>query len=127
MIFRIMADLLVIVHLMFIIFVLFGGLLLIWRGSLIFIHLPAAIWAALISFKGGICPLTPLENHLRGVAGSAGYEQGFVEHYLIPIVYPGNLTPNIQFLLGMLVVLINLGIYGWVYYKHMAKRRRKQR
>ena len=127
MIYLILADLLVIVHLLFIIFALLGGLLLIWRGSLFFVHLPAAIWAALISFKGWICPLTPLENYLRGIAGTAGYEQGFVEYYLIPIIYPSNLTANIQIMLGALVLLINLCIYCLVYYKRMAKRGGKQR
>jgi hypothetical protein len=121
MTYLILADLLVLVHLLFIIFVLLGGLLLMLHGSLIFVHLPAVIWAALISFKGWICPLTPLENHLRRVAGSADYEQGFVEHYLIPIIYPSNLTPNIQVMLGIFVLLINLSIYCFVYYKRMAK------
>ena len=126
MIYLILADLLVIVHLLFIIFVLLGGLLLMLRGSLIFVHLPTVIWAAVISFKGGICPLTPLENYLRGVAGTAGYEQGFVEYYLIPIIYPSNLTSNIQIMLGIFVLLINLCIYCLVYYKRMAKRGGKQ-
>ncbi|PSV48202.1 DUF2784 domain-containing protein [Photobacterium indicum] len=121
MTYLILADLLVLVHLLFIIFVLLGGLLLMLRGSLIFVHLPAVIWATLISFKGWICPLTPLENHLRRVAGSADYEQGFVEHYLIPIIYPNNLTPNIQVMLGIFALLINLSIYCFVYYKRMAK------
>ena len=126
MIYLILADLLVIVHLLFIIFVLLGGLLLMLRGSLIFVHLPTVIWAAVISFKGGICPLTPLENYLRQVAGTAGYEQGFVEYYLIPIIYPSNLTSNIQIMLGIFVLLINLCIYCLVYYKRMAKRGGKQ-
>ena len=121
MIYLMLADLLVVVHLLFIIFVILGGLLLMLRGSLVFVHLPAVIWAALISFKGWICPLTPLENYLRGVAGTAGYEQGFVEYYLIPIIYPNNLTSNIQIMLGIFVVLINLGIYCLVYFKRMTK------
>ena len=126
MIYRIMADLLVIVHLLFIIFVLFGGGLLMWRRFFIFMHLPAVFWAALISFKSWICPLTPLENYLRDIAGTAGYEQGFVEHYLIPIIYPSHLTSAIQNMLGIFVLLINLGIYCLVYYKHIAKRRGKR-
>ncbi len=127
MIYLILADLVLIVHLLFIIFALLGGLLLIWRRYLFFVHLPAAIWAALISFKGWICPLTPLENQLRSVAGAKGYAGGFVSHYLIPVIYPVNLTLNIQILLGILVVLINIGIYCLVYYKLMTKRGGKTR
>lgn len=125
MIYSILADLVLIVHLLFIIFALLGGLLLIWRYSLFFVHLPAAIWAALISFKGWICPLTPLENQLRGLAGSEGYTGGFVSHYLIPVIYPVNLTLTIQIVLGIFVVLINIGIYSFVYYKRMTKQSRK--
>jgi len=126
MIYLILADLLVIVHLLFIIFVILGGLLLTLRGSIVFVHLPAVIWASLSSFKGWICPLTPLENYLRSVAGVDPYEQGFVEYYIIPIIYPSSLTANIQILLGFLVVLINLGIYCLVYYKRIAKHRGKR-
>ena len=121
MFYLILADLVVIVHLLFIIFAILGGLLLIFRRSLIFVHIPAAIWAALISFKGWICPLTPLENYLRNAAGSEGYVEGFVSHYLIPVIYPTGLTLNIQLALGIFVVVINIGIYSFVYYKHMAK------
>ena len=126
MIYLILADLLVVVHFLFIIFALLGGLLLIWRGSLIFVHLPAVLWAALISFNGWICPLTPLENYLRGVAGTEGYQEGYISHYLIPIIYPSRLTLNIQLLMGILVIAINFGIYAFVYYQCMAKRKGKR-
>lgn len=122
MFYHILADLVVIVHLLFIIFALFGGLLLLLRNYLVFLHIPAAIWAALISFKGWLCPLTPLENHLRSAAGSEGYTVGFVEHYLIPVIYPVGLTPTIQILFGIIVVIANLGIYAFVYYKRITKR-----
>lgn len=126
MIYLILADLLVIVHLLFIIFALLGGLLLLWRYSMIFMHLPAAIWAALISFKGWICPLTPLENYLRGAAGTEGYQDGFIGHYLNSIIYPSSLTLSMQFVLGILVIVINLGIYALVYYKYMVKQCEKR-
>jgi hypothetical protein len=119
MYYQILADLVVIVHLLFIIFALFGGLLLFLRGYLVFIHVPAAIWAALISFKGWICPLTPLENVLRSAAGAEGYTGGFVAHYLIPLIYPVSLTLKIQIIFGIFVVLINIGIYAFVYYKRL--------
>ena len=121
MIYQILADLLVIVHLLFIIFVLLGGFLLILHRAFIFVHLPAVIWAVLLSVKGWICPLTPLENMLREAAGSAGYEQGFIEYYLLPLIYPGNLSAAIQILLATFALLINLAIYCLVYYKRMAK------
>jgi len=126
MIYLILADVLVIVHLFFIIFALFGGLLLIWRASLFSVHLPAAVWAALISFKGWICPLTPLENQLRSVAGTQGYTGGFISHYLTPVIYPVGLTLNMQIVLGVFVVVINIAIYCFVYYKRMTKQSRKR-
>ncbi len=127
MIYLLLADLVLIVHLLFIAFVLLGGLLLILRRALIVVHLPALIWAALSSFRGWVCPLTPLENYLREAAGMTGYQQGFIEYYLLPIIYPSNLTPHLQIMLGVLVVLVNLAIYGLVYYKTMAKRGGKRR
>jgi len=126
MFYLILADLLVVVHLLFILFALLGGLLLIFRDYLVFVHLPAALWAALISFKGWICPLTPLENYLRVAAGTEGYEGGFVSHYIIPIIYPVSLTHNIQIILGILFVLINIGIYSYVYVRRIDKQARKQ-
>ena len=114
MLYRLLADLTVAVHLGFVLFVLFGGLLaLCWRHHrwLPWVHLPAAVWGALIEFAGWICPLTYLENDLRQRAGSAGYEGGFVEHYLIPILYPGALTRGIQVGLGIFVVVLNVVVY----------------
>jgi len=109
---------------LFIIFALLGGLLVIARRYLIIVHLPAAIWASLISFMGWICPLTPLENYLRNAAGADGYTGGFVEHYLMPILYPIGITANIQIVLGIFVVFFNISIYTFVYYKHIVKRDR---
>ncbi len=125
MIYRILADLIVILHLLFIAFALLGGLSVIWRRYLIFVHLPAAIWVSLISFKGWICPLTPLENHLRNAAGSKGYTEGFVEHYVIPIVYPVNLTSDIQMVFGVIALVINIFIYALVSHRRLKKKIRK--
>ena len=82
-----------------------------------FIHLPAVIWACLIEFKGWICPLTPLEKWLREVSGAEGYQEGFIEHYLIPIIYPAGLTEGVQLMLGVIVIVINLCIYAFVLYR----------
>lgn len=112
--YQIAADLLVILHLGFICFVLFGGLLVLkWRW-LLWVHIPAVIWGVLIEFQGWICPLTPLEMWFRQAGGEAGYTGGFVEHYILPIIYPAGLTWNIQWQLGLLVIVINLFIYGWI-------------
>lgn len=108
------ADLLVALHFAFILFVIFGGLLVLrWRW-MVWLHLPAAIWGALIEFMGWICPLTPLENRLREMAGEAGYAHGFIEEYIAPIVYPLGLTPHIQIWLGVGVIAINVIVYAVV-------------
>jgi hypothetical protein len=112
-----LADLVVLVHLAFIVFGLLGGLLTLWKGWLILCHLPAAVWIALIEFQGWICPLTPLENRLRQAAGEDGYSGGFVEHYVVPLIYPEALTREIQLLLGVLAITVNLAVYGYVLYR----------
>ncbi|MGR5529819.1 DUF2784 domain-containing protein [Vibrio alfacsensis] len=118
MIYRMLADLVVILHLLFIIFALSGGVLVRWRSYMLFIHIPAALWVTVISFKGWICPLTPLENQLRQAAGDEGYPGGFVEHYIIPIIYPVELRFDVQVLLGLAALGINIVIYALVYYRY---------
>jgi hypothetical protein len=109
---RILADILVGFHFLFIVFVVAGGFLT-WRWRrAAWVHLPVALWGALIEFAGWICPLTPLENQLRRAAGEAGYAGGFIEHYLIPVVYPGDLTRDLQIALGIAVVAVNVVAYG---------------
>jgi hypothetical protein len=109
-----MADLVVLIHFAFVLFVVFGGLLVLRWRRVMYLHLPAAVWGAFIELAGGICPLTPLENSLRRSAGLAGYEGGFVEHYILPVLYPAGLTRGVQLTLGMLVIGINVAIYGWI-------------
>ena len=116
MIYHLLADLVVVLHLLFVFFVLLGGLLVLRWRIFTWIHIPAVFWAALIEFSGWICPLTPLENHLRTRGGSSGYATGFVEHYVIPLLYPSQLTRKIQIFLGLLVVAVNLAIYLWVWH-----------
>jgi hypothetical protein len=114
MIARVAADLLVLIHFAFIIFVVLGGLLALKWWKVSFLHIPSALWGALIEFKGWICPLTPLEHYFRLAAGSAGYSGGFINHYIMPLIYPTGLTRELQVLLGITVLLINLFIYGLV-------------
>jgi len=115
MLYRIFADLVVGLHFLFVLFIILGGLLLLRWPALIWVHLPAAVWGALIELRGWICPLTPLENMLRARAGDAGYQGGFIEHYILPLLYPGDLTRDIQLGLAAVVTVVNLGIYGYVF------------
>jgi hypothetical protein len=98
-------------------------LVLRWR-RIAWFHLPAAVWAALIEFQGWICPLTPLENWLRARGGGTGYETGFVEHYIIPVLYPAGLTRELQIILGLVVAGVNLAIYGWLLWRWRQRRQR---
>ena len=118
----VIADFLLLLHLLFILFVILGGLLVMKWQWLALLHLPAAAWGALIEFRGWVCPLTPLENAFRAAAGEAGYSGGFIQHYLLPLIYPGALTREVQMVLGALVVLVNLFIYGFL----LVGRRRKK-
>lgn len=112
MIASILADAVLVVHLAFIVFVVAGAALL-WRWPrLAWLHVPAALWGAFAAASGTVCPLTPLENHLRSVAGEQGYAGGFVEHYLLPIIYPGALTPPVQWALGGAVIALNAVLYA---------------
>ena len=110
-----LANALVLLHLAFILFVMAGGLLVAWKRKIVWLHLPAAIWGAAIEFMGWVCPLTPLENHFRRLSGEAGYEGGFIEHYLLPLIYPEVLTAATQTVLGALVLTINFLVYLWLW------------
>jgi len=121
----ILADMVVLIHLAFAVFAVLGAFLIIWRPWILWLHLPAIFWAIWIEMTGGICPLTPFENWLRIRAGQGGYRGDFVEYYLMPVLYPVGLTRNIQILLGVLVILVNVAIYGYVIFrlKHKALNR----
>ena len=109
--FRLAADAIVLTHFAFVLFVIFGGFLVIRWKKLAWVHLHIAIYGATIEFVGWICPLTPLENRLRRLGGEAGYEGGFVEHYIMRILYPEGLTPSVSIALGVGVVVINVVAY----------------
>jgi hypothetical protein len=107
-----LADAVVVVHAAFIVFVMAGGLLALrWRW-MAWLHLPAAAWGVAVEWGGWICPLTPLENALRHAAGEAGYGGGFVERYLLPLIYPAGLTHCVQIVLGTMVLALNLAVYA---------------
>jgi hypothetical protein len=108
------------------VFVALGGLLALrWRW-LPWVHLPAAAWGGFVELTGRICPLTPLENRLRRAAGRSGYEGDFIEHYLLPVIYPAGLTREIQLLLAALLLVLNIVIYAIVWSRRGVARREKQ-
>ncbi|MAX93557.1 MAG: hypothetical protein CMK99_22955 [Pseudomonas sp.] len=112
MLYRLGADAVLLLHLAFIIFVLLGGLLVAWKRGFLLLHLPAIAWGLFVELSGRPCPLTHWENLLRRLAGSAGYEAGFIEHYLLPLIYPAWLSVPVQYLLAAIVVVVNALIYG---------------
>lgn len=120
MIYRALADITFVAHLLFVIFVVFGGLLVvIWKRAA-WLHLPALIWGVLLEWNAWICPLTPLENWLLRRGGVAGYGGGFVEHYIVPIIYPDRLTHEMQLILGTLLLAFNAVIYAWAFLRRGA-------
>lgn len=113
-----LADLTLCLHAGFVLFVIFGGLLVLrWRW-IAWLHLPAATWGAVVEFTGWICPLTPLENWLREQGGETSYRSDFIAQYLLPVLYPEDLTRNLQLLLGTGVVVLNAAVYVWLWRRH---------
>lgn len=121
MIARLAADAVVVLHAAFVAFVMLGALLVLRRPGLIVAHIPAVAWGAFVEVTGRACPLTLIEKGLRARAGASGYGGGFVEHYLVPLLYPEGLTRTTQFALGAVVIAVNAAIYG-----AMLRRRRER-
>jgi len=109
--YKLLADIVLLAHLSFIAFALAGGLLLLRWPRLVWLHFPAMLWVVFIEVTGWICPLTPLENYFRAMGGADIYHVDFIGHYLLPLVYPGGLTPAIQLLLAGGVILFNIISY----------------
>ena len=123
MLHRAFADLVLVSHLAFIIFAVAGGLLALRWWWLPLAHLPAALWGLYIELSGGMCPLTPLENALRRTAGESGYSGGFIEHYVVPVVYPAALSHSLQLVLAGLLVVANLLVYSLVLWRRFRRPR----
>jgi len=119
---RILADLIFLIHLAYIVFVLFGALLVFRWTWVRWIHVPAVLWAVFVELTGRICPLTPWENWLREAGGGQPYTEGFIEHYLVPLVYPANLTRELQVGLGVGVVVLNGCLYALLHSKRRIAR-----
>jgi len=111
MLYRRVADLVLVLHLAFVAFVALGGLLVLRWRRLVWLHVPVALWGMAIAYAGFACPLTPLENRLRRLGGEAGYQGGFIEHYVSALLYPAGLTREAQLLLGTLVLALNAVVY----------------
>jgi hypothetical protein len=122
MFYRLSADLVLIIHLAFVLFVALGGLVVLRRPRLMWLHLPAVVWGVLSEFLGVFCPLTPLETTLRELGGGTGYEGDFIEHYLTAVIYPSALTRGLQVALGLGALLLNMAIYGyWLLRKRRSR------
>jgi hypothetical protein len=119
--FSVLADLVVVIHFLFVLFVVFGGFLSLYKQGWAWLHIPAAIWGALIEFTGWICPLTPLENRLRIQHGDVGYTSDFIDRYITSLLYPSGLNSRLQIILGVFVIVINVSIYGWIRWKRNRK------
>lgn len=118
--YSLLADLIVLLHFAFVLFVLFGGLLNVKWPRAVWIHGPALVWGCIVEFTGVVCPLTPLENRLRVQSGEAGYQGDFLTNWLLPILYPDVLTPAIQLALGAVVLVLNLAIYTWIWRRKLS-------
>jgi len=113
-----LSNLIVIIHFLYILFVLLGALLVLRWPWMIWLHLPAVVWGVLVEFMGWYCPLTPWENQLRRMAGREVYEGDFIGEYLLPLIYPVNLTREMQYLFAAIVILINVVSYYFILYRH---------
>jgi hypothetical protein len=122
MLYKFSVDFIVLFHFAFILFVLFGGLLVLRWRRLAWVHVPSFVWGSLTELFGLWCPLTPLENWLRWNGGQTGYDTGFIDHYIMPIVYPVGLTREIQMVLGAAVILLNVGIYSLILRRALRRR-----
>lgn len=118
--YRFAADIVTVIHFGFVLFVIFGAILALRWPKVLWLHFPAAVWGALIEFQGWICPLTPLENGLRALGGQHRYAGGFIEHYLLPLLYPPGLTRGVQLVLGGIVVGVNVVLY-WIVWRHRRR------
>jgi hypothetical protein len=120
-----LADLIVVTHFAFVLYVLCGALLLLkWPRSM-WLHLPCVLWGILVEFTGWLCPLTPMENHFRELAGLELYSGDFVMQYIMPVLYPRELTRELQMVFGSIVLLLNLSIYGYIWKRHLKMNFRK--
>jgi len=126
MIYHLAADAVLVAHLAFVLFVVFGALLVLRWPGLIYLQVPAVLWGAIVEFSGILCPLTPLEVHLRKLGGDAGYQGGFIDHYVVALLYPVGLTREVQVVLGLIALVPNAAAYGWLLIRNRRALRKKR-
>jgi hypothetical protein len=119
-----LADIVVLLHLLFILFVIFGGLLVLWKGRLAWLHIPLMVWGAIVNLIPADCPLTPLEKKLRLSAGDGGYEESFINHYITPLVYPPGLTADNVLYFSTALLSWNLLLYALIIYRNLEQRKK---
>jgi hypothetical protein len=124
MIFQLTADLLLVIHFLFVIFTVFGGLLLLRYPNLLWAHLPALLWGIVVQWADWVCPLTPLENYFRLRGGEMAYAGSFVEHFILKILYPEHLPLELRYLLGIVLITVNAAVYGYVLSSKRGRRGR---
>jgi hypothetical protein len=119
--YSVLADIIALVHILFVLFVMFGALFAIRWPGVIWVHGPALIWGVIVEFADLVCPLTPLEIRLRVLAGEAGYREDFLSHWLFNVLYPDFLTRDLRFALGGSLLLLNVGLYAYVWRKKLDR------
>jgi len=122
MVSNILADLILLSHFLFVLFAVLGGLFVLYKRWFLWLHLPAVLWSAVVNLAGWICPLTPLENSFRAAAGQAGYQGGFIEHYIAPLIYPGGMTRELELIAGVSVLVWNGLLYTFVIFRRRCGR-----
>ncbi len=120
--FRLAADGALLLHLAFIVFALFGAAIAVWWRRVILIHIPAAAWGIFVEVTGRVCPLTYVENYLRVKAGDSGYTESFVEHYVLNLIYPSDLTRETQYALAGVCTIVNIAMYAWLFWRWRTRR-----
>ena len=122
--FGLLADVVVLAHMGFVLFVVLGGLAVYWRPWVLWLHVPAVLWGVGIEWAGAVCPLTLVENWLRNQAGEDAYTGDFIQQYLLPTLYPAGLTREIQIMLGAAALTINIAVYFWLWRRHCGSIKR---
>ena len=122
--YNVLANAIVLAHFLFIAFVICGGLLVIRWPRFAVVHLPATVWGAIVEIFGWVCPLTPLENHFRLLAGNSSYSGDFIAQYLLPVIYPENMTITKQYIFGGIVIVINIIFYSIAIQKLLSRKHR---